>query len=53
MKINKQQNRTIMKFLTVIIAFIVATTMAQSEEGGPQPDADAGVSFKMTKYYLF
>ena len=42
-----------MKFLTIIIASIIAVTMAQNQEGGPQPDADAGVSFKMTKYYLF
>merc|ERR1711982_193284 len=28
--------------LTLIIATIIASTMAQNQEGGPQPDAEAG-----------
>ena len=37
---------TTMKFFLVIIAAIIAAAMAQNQEGGPQPDADAeaGVS---------
>ena len=43
-KTKQEQTWTIMKFLTLIIASIIASTMAQNQEGGPQPDAEAGVS---------
>merc|ERR1711862_364239 len=35
----KQTTR--MKFIFAIIAAIIVATMAQNQEGGPQPDADA------------
>ena len=42
------QQTTTMKFFIAIIAAIIAATMAQNQEGGPQPDADAeaGVSIQ-------
>merc|ERR1712227_647848 len=33
---------TTMKVFIAIIAAIIAAAMAQNQEGGPQPDADAG-----------
>ena len=52
-KTNKEQSWTIMKFLTIIIASIIAASMAQNQEGGPQPDADAGVSNNVANWLWF
>ena len=40
-----------MKFFFAIIAAIIVAAMAQNQEGGPQPDADAEAGVSNLNYF--